>query len=101
MSTTDGIRSGAQTIEEIEARADAIKQAENEAMSALAAFLRDLAVTLPPESKLPVRFAEAAKSIDLFGDAAAFWRVEQGIREWNADKVDELIALAQRARRML
>lgn len=55
-----------QTIAEIEAQAEAIRWAEETAMVDLAAWLRETAVTLPAESKLPIRFAKAAKTIEYY-----------------------------------
>jgi hypothetical protein len=46
-----------QTIEQIESRAREIRRAERDAMRGLSEYLRELAVTLPPESKLPLHFA--------------------------------------------
>lgn len=59
-------RQTTQTIEQIEARAAEIVEAERTAMRELAAFLRNRAVELPVESKLPLRFAESAQTLDLF-----------------------------------
>ncbi len=85
------------TIEEIEAQAERVTEAERDAMRRLAAFLRELAVELPAESKAPVRLAKVAKKLDIFidGTEPASWcclPVEQFVREYGADAVDDYIA---------
>jgi hypothetical protein len=60
-------RSTTQTIAQIEARAAEVREAERDALFDLAEFLRALAVELPVESKLPLKFAESAKALELFG----------------------------------
>src|SRR4051794_24880595 len=57
-------RQTTQTIAQIEARAAEVAQHEREAVCRIADLLRELAVTLPAESKLPMRFAKTARSID-------------------------------------
>jgi hypothetical protein len=59
-------RATTQTIEQIEAQAEAIRQAEADVMADLAAWLRDRAVELPVESKLPMQFALMANDLELF-----------------------------------
>lgn len=59
---TDGPR----TIEQIEQRAAEIHRAECDALRSIAAFLREQAVNLPVESRLPLDFAEAANTLDTF-----------------------------------
>jgi hypothetical protein len=85
-----------QTIEDIERQAEAIRQAEADTMARLAAFLRELAVALPPESKLPVRLAKAAKGADLFATdfpepVHGLWDTEQLIREWGNEACEALL----------
>lgn len=82
-------RATTQTIAELEERANAIREANRDAMHQIAVLLRDLAVTLPAESKLPLQFAETAKKIDLFNDGPnahlGFWSVESIVRETGKD----------------
>ena len=98
--STDG-KSVTQTIDQIEARAAAIDRAERDALARLAAFLRDLAVELPVESKLPVEFAKSAKTLGLWRDggrAAVGYRCAMAdlVRDVNdeneARAADELLA---------
>lgn len=56
-------RRATQTIDELEARAAEIAEAEREAVCQVAELLRELAVTLPVESELPMRFAKTARMI--------------------------------------
>src|SRR4051794_20764239 len=64
-----------QTIEAIEARAAEIVERERVAMLNIAAFFRETAVELPPESRMPVRLANAARTLDSFarGSEPALW----------------------------
>lgn len=55
-----------QTIDQIEARAAEIAEAERSALRDLAEWLRAVAVELPAESKLPLRFSESARTLDLW-----------------------------------
>src|SRR4051794_26072319 len=71
-------RQSTQTIEQIEARAAEINEVERCALRELAAFLRDRAVELPVESKLPLRFAESAKTLDLFARTTGGFPAEIG-----------------------
>lgn len=83
-----------QTIEQIEARLVEVREADRDAMQRIADLLRELAVTLPIESKLPLRFAKAAKSIDAYtgggilDPAGADWYVETVVREHGEDEED-------------
>jgi hypothetical protein len=52
------------TIEDIERQAVEIRGAENLALAQLVAVMRELAVRLPVESRLPLYLAEHAKSIE-------------------------------------
>jgi hypothetical protein len=94
---------GARTIEQIEERSAQIRQAEVDAMREIAALMRDLAVKLPHESALPVKFAEAAKSIEMMSEsaAAATWiayrSAERVVVEWDRETLENLIACARRA----
>ncbi len=95
---------GTLTIEEIEAQAERVTEAERDAMRRLAVFLREIAVELPAESKAPVRLAKVAKSIDLYttGTEPALWScctVEEIVREYGVDAVDEYIAKLEQAKR--
>src|SRR5215213_361732 len=56
----------AHTIEDIERRAEEVEGAELEALHRIAELLRELAVELPRESKLPIAFAKTAKRIDQY-----------------------------------
>jgi hypothetical protein len=56
----------AHTIEDIERRAEEVEGAELEALHRVAELLRELAVELPHESKLPVSFANTAKRIEKY-----------------------------------
>lgn len=64
-------RRATQTIDEIEARAAEIVEAERASLQRLAAFLRNEAVELPVESKMPLRLAKAAKTVSLFVDGSS------------------------------
>lgn len=57
-------RTTVQTIEQIEARTIEIRDAENEALTVLVHVMREIAVRLPLESRLPMVLAERAKSIE-------------------------------------
>lgn len=87
-------RATTQTIEQLEARIVEVREADRDAMQQIAELLRELAVTLPAESKLPLRFAKAAKSIDAYtgggilDPADADWYVETVAREGGADEED-------------
>lgn len=83
-----------QTIEQIEARERDLRRDESLALRSLAAFLRELAVHLPVESRLPARFAKAAKNADMFAGAdspVAMWELERVINEWNRDRGEDLL----------
>jgi hypothetical protein len=82
------------TIEEIEQRAALIHRSERDAFDRLAAFLRELAVELPPESRLPIRFAEAANRITQLHDTGALAAriMEREVQEYELDEVDAWIA---------
>lgn len=91
------------TIEDLEAQAAAVTEAEREAMRRLAAFLRELAIELPAESRIPVRMAKAAKNLDVFTNATepGHWgcgTVDQIVQEYGIDAVDDYIAQLERAR---
>lgn len=93
-------RATTQTIEEIEARAAEILQAERDVLADLAEWLRAAAVELPVESKLPIRMAKAANNADLFtrGDLAEFGvrDTEKLIDEWNRERCEMMFdALAK------
>lgn len=53
-----------QTIEQIERRAVEVREAENEGLVALVHAMREIAVRLPVESRLPAILAERAKRIE-------------------------------------
>src|SRR4051794_38449787 len=95
-------RATTQTIEQIEARAAAIDEAERDSLRRLAAFLRDLAVELPVESKLPLQCADAAKTLDQFArpsgtlmaagfDCAVDGMIRDLQPEFEARAVDEVV----------
>jgi SOS response regulatory protein OraA/RecX len=84
-----------QTIEQIEAHAAAVLEEERQALRALAACMRELAVRLPVESKLPVRMAKAARSADLFSGGDVAWvgllDVERLVDEWGREQCERLL----------
>lgn len=57
-------RATTQTIEQIERRIVDVRDAENEALGVLVTVMREIAVRLPVESRLPLILAERAKSIE-------------------------------------
>jgi hypothetical protein len=85
--------------EEIEAHAEEIKRAEGEAMRKIAALMRDLAVELPHESKLPVRFADTANRIDRFAEFAlhrySLGDLNNIVDEWGPEEVRKHVAATQ------
>jgi hypothetical protein len=85
-----------QTIDQIEARAVEVKEAERDAMRRLAEALREIAVELPPESTLPIRLAKAAKTIDLFQLGShpdvGLMDVPRLVDEWGVEACAELVA---------
>lgn len=88
-------RATTQTIEQIEARLIEVRGADRDAMQQIANLLRELAVTLPVESKLPLRFAESAKTLDLFSrdngtllDAGYGCAMDGMVREVGEDEED-------------
>jgi hypothetical protein len=89
--TGDGSASAARTIEEIEARAAEVLEADRDAMRRLAEFLRELAVELPAESSLPLNLAKAAKTIDLFQRGAhpelGLMDLPRIVDEWGVEAV--------------
>jgi hypothetical protein len=93
-----GDRATTQTIDQIEAQAAAIEHAECAVMQDLAAWLRERAVELPVESKLPMRFAKAAKDIELFtGGSSAMpeFAARRGVQrnlvdKWGHERCEEL-----------
>jgi hypothetical protein len=91
-----GRRATTQTIEQIDAEAAAIRQAEEDVMVALAGYLRDLAVQLPVESKLPVVFAKTAKAIGLYTGRESefpwlgFRDVSQMVEEYGRERCEDL-----------
>ena len=62
MST--GKPNGARTIEDIERRQREVRALEVDAMDVLVRVLRDIAVALPVESKLPYDLADCAKRLE-------------------------------------
>ena len=87
---------GPRTIDEIEARAAEVLEAERDGMRRLAEFLRELAVELPPESGLPLKLAKAAKTIELFerGSHPGIGTMDlfEVIEEWGVEACAELAA---------
>lgn len=98
-------RATTQTIEQIEAQAAAIEHAECAVMQDLAAWLRERAVELPVESKLPMRFAKAANDIELFtGGSSSMpeFAARRGVQrnlvdEWGRERCEELRDLLEDA----
>jgi hypothetical protein len=92
-----GRRATTQTIEQIEAQAEAVRQAEEDVMVDLAAWLRAAAVELPVESKLPVKLAKTASNIDLYtGRGSAYpalglWHVDEVINDRNRQEAEGLL----------
>lgn len=86
------------TIEDIERRAAEVRDAEREALRSLAAHVRELAVQLPPESRVPIRFANLARELDLFEDhaEAAFAVLRQEVvNEVVREQVEDWVASLQ------
>lgn len=59
------------TIEELEQRADELRDAEAAALNALGEGMRELAVLLPDGSRLAVDFARLARTLDLFATVSS------------------------------
>lgn len=57
------------TIEEIEARAAEIRQAEMDALAALVACMREIATHCPPEGRLGLRLAKSSQTMDLWAES--------------------------------
>ena len=91
--TRTGERSASapRTIQEIEARAAEVLEAERDAMRRLAEVLRELAVELPGESGLPLKLAKAAKTIDIFQSGAhpdlGLMDLPRIVDEWGVEAV--------------
>jgi hypothetical protein len=87
-----------QTIDQIEARAAEITQAERDVMNDLAEWLRAAAVELPVESKLPVTFARVANDIELFTGrnatipALGVHDVYRAVEDWGREQLREWVA---------
>lgn len=84
-------RGSSQTIDEIEARAAEIAHAEREAVCQVTELLRELAVTLPVESELPMRFAKTARRIDErraydVGNSLAAYDLDELARDCSEDQ---------------
>ncbi len=65
------------TIEDIERRAAEVLEAEKQALAAIAACLREVAVRLPPDSQMPLKLAKAAQALahnDYCDPATRVWR---------------------------
>jgi len=72
MATTQRKRAAgapARTFEEIEARAAEVRDAERQALKALIACIREIAVRLPADSRLPLDLAGMARVIGLWVSA--------------------------------
>jgi hypothetical protein len=88
-------RATTQTIDEIEAQAAAILQQERDVMNDLAAWLRAAAVELPVESKIPVKFAKVANSIELYTGrngtipGLGTYKVDQAVEEWGREAIED------------
>jgi hypothetical protein len=104
---TDG---APRTIEEIEQRAAEVHEAEREAFRRLAELMRELAVTLPAESSLPLHLAQNAKGILGILDISARMEVKaETVRivagrnvdktadTFERDELEQLVAVCQRA----
>lgn len=92
-----------QTIEQIEARDAEVRTAERDAMSQLAELLRELAVELPPESRLPIRFAKTANYIDIFTTGPYHVMrttdIDRLVNEWSLEEIEALIPKLESALR--
>jgi hypothetical protein len=89
------------TIADIERRAEEIKDAELDAIDRLIVFLRELAVELPSESKLPLIFADKANKLSnitryRWNPEWAKLDLDQLADEWGVDSVEEFVTKAQR-----
>ncbi|HEY4279401.1 MAG TPA: hypothetical protein VGM91_14350 [Conexibacter sp.] len=58
------LRATTQTIDQLERRIVAVRDAENDALTVLVTVLREIAVRLPVDSRLPLILAKRAKSIE-------------------------------------
>jgi hypothetical protein len=90
-----------QTIEDIERRAEEIKDAELDTLARLAAFIRELAVELPPESRMPLIFAKTANDLDTYvtyrwNPAWSRRDLDRMADECGADTLEEFAAQLQR-----
>ena len=85
MATTNDTGT-ARTIEDIERRQQEVRAIEFDAVRTLITVLRELAIALPPESKLPYDLADAAKSLEEkaalyegMGEIASRWGVQRAV----------------------
>src|SRR5215217_8250307 len=69
-----------QTIEEIERRAADVLEQERQALRALVDCLREIAVRLPVESRLPLDLAKAAGTLELWAELPMTSSMHSGVR---------------------